>query len=478
MLNFAPHHRQYGQLSGGSLFKDKRISTRYKELLARMCGHPGVILRQLSKSYAEEAAYYRLLENNRFSFEDILRCEGQQTLSNSQGRHVLAISDTTEINLESRADHYTDKELCGYLSNNRSRGVIAQASIALDAEHLWVLGLSDLILWGRPKAKEKKRTTQRDSLPREEKESHKWFLGVSGCREVLAKASQITYVFDREADILELFQEIDQQGADFVIRIKHDRKLEQREERISEALAQSDQRFSHQVMIRGEKARKSARGHRIKARKKRKAEMMLSFTPIQLKACKRTYYVVDVVEKPHSVPEGEKPIQWRLLTTHPIDSLTDALKVVGFYKARWMIEELFRIIKSQGFQIETVQLRTVASIRKMICMTMTAGLNILQLDLAKSHQIQMPIELAFNQQQIMLLKLLSNKLEGNTEKQKNPYSDQDLLFAHWVMARLGGWKGYLSKRPPGPITLLRGNRKFSQFLEAFELFNQKDVWEP
>lgn len=452
--------------------------TRYKEFMSRISSNPSVILHQLSTNYAEEAAYYRLLNNDRFSLEDILRYEGLEMLNNCEERHVLAIGDTTEINLDHHAEHYVDQELCGYLSDNHSRGVIAHASIAVDANHFWVLGLCDLLLWGRPKAARKKTTTQRDNLRREEKESNKWFLGVSGCSEVLAKASQVTYVFDREADILALFQHIDELEADFVIRIKHDRRQEKGGKRISEMLAQNGQHASLTLNVRGEKARSNAKGTRINARKKRKAEMDVCFAPVRFAACKRSYYVVDVKEKPDSVPQGESAIHWRLLTTHPVNSLSEALQVISYYKARWIIEELFRIIKSQGFKIETVQLRSVTAVRKMIGIIMAAGLKILQLNLAKSQKVQMPIELAFNQQQVLLLKLLSKKLAGNTDKQKNPYPDQDLLFAHWVIARLGGWKGYLSKRPPGPIILLRGSIKFAHFFEAFSIFNQKNVWEP
>jgi hypothetical protein len=45
---------------------------------------------------------------------------------------------------------------------------------------------------------------------------------------------------------------------------------------------------------------------------------------------------------------------------------------------------------------------------------------------------------------------LSKTLEGKTVKQQNPYSVESLAYAAWVIARLGGWMGYASERPPGP----------------------------
>ncbi len=34
-------------------------------------------------------------------------------------------------------------------------------------------------------------------------------------------------------------------------------------------------------------------------------------------------------------PEGLEPIAWLLLTTHPAENLEDALRIVGWRRARW-----------------------------------------------------------------------------------------------------------------------------------------------
>jgi hypothetical protein len=50
-------------------------------------------------------------------------------------------------------------------------------------------------------------------------------------------------------------------------------------------------------------------------------------------------------------PEGEDPIEWILLTTLPIDTIEDVQKIVQYYYVRWMIEVLFRTLKS-GCRVE------------------------------------------------------------------------------------------------------------------------------
>ena len=50
-------------------------------------------------------------------------------------------------------------------------------------------------------------------------------------------------------------------------------------------------------------------------------------------------------------PSGDATC-WRLLTTHPVESIEQALTVIGWYRLRWNIEQLFRTLKRQGLGIE------------------------------------------------------------------------------------------------------------------------------
>ena len=47
---------------------------------------------------------------------------------------------------------------------------------------------------------------------------------------------------------------------------------------------------------------------------------------------------------------GTEPLHWRLLTTHPVANTEEAWRIVEWYKRRWLIEQFFRILKTQGFQ--------------------------------------------------------------------------------------------------------------------------------
>ena len=68
-----------------------------------------------------------------------------------------------------------------------------------------------------------------------------------------------------------------------------------------------------------------------------------------------------------------------------------------------------------------------------------------------------------------MLSALAHKLEGKTQKQKNPFRPESLAWASWVIARLGGWTGYASERPPGPITMHNGLTQFAAIAQGFAL---------
>jgi hypothetical protein len=77
-------------------------------------------------------------------------------------------------------------------------------------------------------------------------------------------------------------------------------------------------------------------------------------------------------------------------------------------------------------------------------------------------EVDVDADSCFTQDEQEFLEHQIVKLEGKTEKQKNPYKAKDLKRCVWVIARLGGWKGYESKRHHGITTLWIGLKNFKQ----------------
>ena len=72
----------------------------------------------------------------------------------------------------------------------------------------------------------------------------------------------------------------------------------------------------------------------------------------------------------------------RLLTTIPVTTLSEALMIIEWYSWRWIIEEVFRILKKEGFNIEASELESGRSIKKLCLLMLDAIIKIFQMRIA------------------------------------------------------------------------------------------------
>ena len=73
-------------------------------------------------------------------------------------------------------------------------------------------------------------------------------------------------------------------------------------------------------------------------------------------------YVVEAREVGLATESVDKPVLWRLLTNHPVETFEQAMSIIRFYVLRWIIEQLFRTSKKKGFDLEATQLETFDAI--------------------------------------------------------------------------------------------------------------------
>ena len=166
---------------------------------------------------------------------------------------------------------------------------------------------------------------------------------------------------------------------------------------------------------------------------------------------------VQVVDVRQVAPKpGQPVVHWRLLTTHPVADAAQAWAMVELYRKRWAIEQLFRTLKTKGFDIEGLRIEDAAPRDNLVMATLIAAVTIQQMVHARDGGPGplRPCTDAFEPEDIPLLEAFCAKLEGKTERQKNPHPKGSLAYAAWVCARLGGWTGYYGK--PGPIVILEG----------------------
>ena len=136
---------------------------------------------------------------------------------------------------------------------------------------------------------------------------------------------------------------------------------------------------------------------------------------------------------------------------------------------RWQIEQLFRTLNRQGLNIESSQLEGAPGLTKLAVPALQVAVKSLQLTRARDGTDARLATDVFEPEELTVLTALQPKLEGKTAKQKNPHGQGQLAWAAWIIARSGGWKGYASESPPGPITMLRGMQQFASLRSGWAL---------
>jgi hypothetical protein len=369
------------------------------------------------------------LRNPRVTIEEMLEEAGRRTSQRCQGRDVLVMQDTTVLKSEGGGGDYL------------------HAAIALDETDGTIIGLVD----GSFLSRQSGRKGARRSLPIEEKESFRWLETADRAASVCAGASRITVISDREGDIYEAFA-LRPQEVDLLVRAAQDRSLGD-DGQLFAALDALPEAGQTDIVLPAKPGRA-----------KRSARLAVRHATMKLARPQRGFrtglpevlevQLVDVREI--DPPPGEAGVHWRLLTTRPVENADQAWQIVNLYRRRWAIEQLFRTLKTKGFDVEALRIADAEPRDKLVIATLIAAVIIQQLVHARDGGPGplRPATDAFDPEDLPLIEAYCTKLEGKTERQKNPHPKGSLAYATWVCARLGGWTGYYGKA--GPVVMVQG----------------------
>jgi len=420
-----------------------------------------VCLRRLAKgNRAREVRFDRFLGNSKVTTAGIIESWSEATVAAVEDRHVLAIQDTTEIN-------FTTTPQCrrglGEIGKGGGRGVLLHPMLAVDAADGTCLGLLSGEVWTR----KGRRTVSHDLRDLSDKESQRWITTALAAKPLLAKAAMVTVIGDRESDIFALYASTAEQRFQVIARSMHDRKLADGPGLYAavDGTAVVDQR----TIVLPARAQRPERPAHLELRfavvnLARPQSKFLRHLPASLPLT-----LVDVREP--SAAAGTEPLHWRLLTTHPVASAEQAWRVVEWYKRRWLIEQFNRVLKTQGFRLEDSQITTADRLLKLVAIAAKAAVITIQLLQARDGRGRQPVHLAFNTNEIATLAALNQELEAQSKRLKNPHPPDRLAWAAWIIGRLGGWDGYPSSKPPGPITFKHGLEYFHAVAAGWSLKN-------
>jgi hypothetical protein len=359
------------------------------------------------------------------------------------GRHVLAIQDTSALRVD-----------------EKGVGLSFHPVIAVDANTGATLGLVDNLFLTRQGGEREKRKQKTF----EEKDSRRWLSGAQSASALAeAGATCVTVVEDREGDIYECFA-FKPANVEKLVRAAQDRSL-----------VDGDLLFS-KAETWDEAGRMTVELPAAPGRKARKADLAIRFGKVEIKRPKHraasgglpaAIGATLVIGREIGPPEGEEPALWFLLTTHQVNDIADARRIVGFYRLRWTIEQLFRTMKTKGFDVEALRQEQDGPLEKLVTVILIAAIKVMQLVAEREGEARRPLRDVFDPDDQPVLERVCQTLEGKTAKQRNPHPKGSLAYAAWVFARLGGWTGYYGK--PGPIVMIRGLTQFHAIKHGWSL---------
>jgi hypothetical protein len=404
----------------------------------------------------------RFLNSPHVTATEMLATAASDCARRAAGRHVLAIQDTSEINYQAHAGRVKG---LGPVGNGSDLGFFIHPALAVDAEHGGIIGLAGGLIWRR----QGKVATGRRQRALADKESRRWIDLAQQSAAVLAAADLVTLVGDRESDIYELFAAPRPEHVHLLVRAGQDRSL-----------AEGARLMAHADRLRAQH-RYTIEVPDKPGQRKRTATVAVGFGSVQIKRPARmprgdlpdAVAMTLVVVREVDPPARAEPVRWVLLTTHAVDSLQAALQIVAWYRQRWLIEQLFRTLKTQGFNVEESQVVEAHALMNLVAAALIAAMQTLQLTLARDGATRQPASDVFAAVEIRALEAVERKLPGKTAKQLNPHPPDSLAWAAWIIARLGGWTGYASQKPPGPKTVHLGLTHFQALAHGWLLCEEE-----
>jgi hypothetical protein len=394
---------------------------------------------------AELEGAYRFFNNERVVASQVFASHFGATVGRCEReKKVLVVHDSTECAFSGDRDGL-------YKLSNQRRGFIGHFSMALSADGTRrPLGTLAYATLKRVEKNPDDTWIKRFNDPT--KESLRWFAGVDAAERHLGGRASAVHVMDREGDSWELFQHLLDGGHAFVIRLSKERALPGGG-KLSAALADAPVVLHREVKLseRPDDEKRPAAKRKHPAREERLATLGVSAVSVDFRRPKHiadappslAVNVVHVHEL--GAPDGADPVEWRLVTNLPIDDAASIAFVVDAYRARWVIEEFFKSLKT-GCSFLKRQAESLAVLERILAVYTPAAWRLLLLRWVSRHSPDAPAETVVTPVQLQCLRYAVRR----TKFSSRPTAREAAL----AVAELGGH--ILNNGEPGWLVLGRG----------------------
>ena len=162
-------------------------------------------------------------------------------------------------------------------------------------------------------------------------------------KNILQNAKQVIIIQDREGDIYDQLSTVPDEKHHLLIRSRCNRHLTDGG-LLWDTLSNRKAQGTYSINVEGDKRKQI---------NKRKATIEIRYLQTSVKRSasalgnkipETTLYAVEAKE---IKSKESNPIQWRLITTYPVTCFEDACLIVEWYSCRWLIEQIFRLLKRE-----------------------------------------------------------------------------------------------------------------------------------
>ncbi|GAC1665972.1 MAG: IS4-like element ISLpn5 family transposase [Candidatus Dormibacteraceae bacterium] len=453
------------EFEGGSL-GDVRLDERLRRIVALAGVDPGESFPEQMETVADREALYRFLANPKVTMAGVLDGHVRQTHERIRRHAMIRIAHDT-----STFRFVGDREGLGVIRGG-AKGFLGHVALAIAAdetrEPLGVLGVRPYIHHdavahqGMTRSQRVKAAREK---PRPARESSRWEQMAIQVSADLPDGVCALHVMDQEADDYDLLAALHQAKLRYVIRASPDRQTIDAKQCVKDVLSKNTAKVFRTVPLTPRSARKAVitRG-RHPARAERDASLKIRWGKITIPRRQYTHskipeisvWAIHVFEpKP---PVGEEPIDWMLFTSETVKTLAQASAVVDHYRARWIIEEYFKALKT-GCAFEKRQLTTFDGLVRALAIFIPMAWRLLVLRHLGRARPVLPARQYFDSEQLLLLRRLLDR------RRLDLPTKPTLRDAMLGIAALGGH--IKNNGDPGWIVLGRG---LSRFVEAEQIW--------
>jgi hypothetical protein len=439
---------------------DVRLKRRLVSMVEQMSKQPTASVPVACGQWSQSKAAYRFWDNDKVDASEIGKAHQASTIERMKTEQiVLAIQDTTDLDFT----HHPETSGLGYLEAEYLQGLKVHTTLAVSTGGV-PLGILNQSVWARDNQQLGKKQ-QRKCKATKDKESQRWLDAEQETVKLIPPTQTLVTVADREADIFDLFSQIEAGAGEFLIRATHNRCVESELSYLIPTIEAAP--------IAGQMVANLQRNPTTPARD---AQLQIQF--IQTNLCSPAHRKVAQSQEPVSVnvilvteinpPAGVKPIRWLLLTTLPVTNLAEAMTCIRYYTLRWLIERYHYTLKS-GCQIEQLQLQTAERIKRAFATYSLVAWRLLWITYLARVEPEISCEVCLEPDEWQAL--ACHHLACRIPPKQPPTLSQAV---QWI-ARLGGFLARRGDGFPGVKTIWRGLSRLADLVSMWRLLRRKPL---